>query len=196
MIKKKKRLSRGLVNKYGIDRAFEVHRQAKLLILEVRAKTGHAKPAFSTGVSQLSLGADGDRNGSSIHLLSPPIGPRLAVAADDPCMFDATVWCENEYGGELEGLGGGSTASGGDGGDYDPATDAPNCGSIISKMNYALTQYNAARDRYFEMAGWVTDGPASTGVIEGMLMSQYDTMMSYYADYKLWWGLAMKYRCF
>lgn len=49
-------------------------------------------------------------------ILTARSGPKLApgtvaaaVAHDDPCMFDASVDCENSYGGELSGAGGGGT---------------------------------------------------------------------------------------
>jgi hypothetical protein len=109
-----------------------------------------------------------------------------AVAADDPCFFDATVWCENEYGGEIGG--GGSGGGGGDSGSFD-------CGFLKTQMANSWGAYTAAQASYIEMVGWVTDAPFSSGVIEGALSVQYSKMQSYLADYNVWRGLATRYRC-
>ena len=123
-----------------------------------------------------------------------PTGPRLAVAADDPCFFDATIWCSNEFGGEL-GTGASGGGSGGDPGEA-PADDGTlNCSFLLSNMANAWKAYLDAQAVNFEMAGSVTDAPFSNGVMEGALTAQYSKMMSYLADYNTWKALASRYKC-
>jgi hypothetical protein len=107
----RRRLSRQRVNALHIDKAFELHRRVKLGLLT-------QKPARTAAARAISSGAP--KSGTAIEVgspsrafrpnltLRPPTAPRLAVAADDPCFFDATIWCANELGGEL-----GTGASGG-----------------------------------------------------------------------------------
>ena len=62
-------------------------------------------------------------------------------------------------------------------------------------MNNAYAAYVQAQERYFEMAGSVTDAPFSNGVLEAALQAQYSKMQSYLADYNTWKNLAVKYKC-
>jgi hypothetical protein len=116
----------------------------------------------------------------------------LAVAADDPCFFDATIWCSNEYGGELGGGGSGGGSYSGAAPTDDGSLD---CSFIRTNIANAWAAYVDAQRVYMELAGWVTDAPFSNGVMEGALEAQYSKMQSYLADYNLWRGLATRYKC-
>jgi hypothetical protein len=162
-------MSPARVRALRVDRVFEMHRQDKLERLQ-RAASRHTIPV----------------PGEVSH----------AVAADDPCFFDATVWCQNEYGGELGGGagGGGGGSSGDSGSSYDDGTMG--CANLVNNMNYAYRMYIQAQALYMEMASESPgEGGAVPGLYEGALSAQYSKMMSYRDDYNTWRNLAIRYRC-
>ena len=104
-----RRLSSERVRQLGIDRAFELHRQTKTVWLKERQKAVLTVGTSST-VDQRMAPAGKVARARTVspgiaRRLTVPISPRLAVASDDPCFFDASIWCSNEYGGELGGGG-------------------------------------------------------------------------------------------
>ena len=200
-----RRLSAERVHSLGIDKAFELHRKAKLEWLKEREKKASTGTTSAGQLIRLSTNATREaiRPGSptaarvlrpASRTLTVPTSVSRAVAADDPCFFDATIWCTDEYGGEL----GGGAAGGGTG--TGPSTSpsdysSTDCSFIRSSMNNAYAAYARAQAVYMEMVGSVTDAPFSNGVIEGALQAQYSKMQSYLADYNTWKNLATKYHC-
>lgn len=188
-----RRMSREKANALHMDKVFELHRQAKLDWLHQSDRGFAGGQSKAKNLNEPRYTARTQILGARSRLSIPaPVGPRLAVAADDPCFFDARVWCNNELGGELPMPSGGGAGGGTDPSDY----SSLDCANIVANMNRAYAAYLSAQFRYMTMAGGgVGDAPFSPGIMEGMLMAQYDTMMSYLADYNLWKGLAAKYKC-
>lgn len=192
----RRRLSRERVKALHIDNAFELHRQAKAEWLNQSAKgstrvqgtTTHSRRALATSATNQILRVRANLS------LSVPSGPRLAVAADDPCFFDARVWCSNELGGELPMASGGGEAGGnpGDPNEY----GSMDCSFILASMTRAYAAYLQALNNLIETSG---EGPGpdpfSGGLMEAVLQTRYETMQSYLADYNTWKALAAKYKC-
>lgn len=191
----RRRLSRAKVNALHIDQAFELHRKAKLQWINQGARSSrrdHGSVARPSANAATATIANPQLTIRPNVILTAPSGPRLAVAADDPCFFDATIWCSNEYGGELGGGGSGGGSYSGAAPTDDGSLD---CSFIRTNMANAWAAYVDAQRVYMELAGWVTDAPFSNGVMEGALEAQYSKMQSYLADYNLWRGLATRYKC-
>ena len=187
------------VRRLHVDRAFELHRQAKLAWLKERGRSAAPKRSISSDRFAPDLrGISQSPTPTITPRLLDPRGPSLAVAADDPCFFDATVWCSGEEGGELGplGTGGGSGGTGGDSGGYvDDGTLG--CANILSNMNNAYRLYLQTMSQYMELAGSAAsgDGLIASSYMDATLQAVYSKMMSYQADYNTWRSLAIKYHC-
>jgi len=178
------RFDRKTVARLKIDKAFEIHRQMKLHMIkrfgeELRKRAFRYQP-------QPALIAQRLTPGQTSLSLAPPTAPRFAVAWDDPCMFDATVMCENEYGGEIESMFG-SGSAGGDG-------SAPNCADILTKEANAYAAYYTTQQQYWQVST-AGVGAYGSGIVEATLMALYDQMQSYMADAKNWFNIAVSLGC-
>ncbi|HEY5021681.1 MAG TPA: hypothetical protein VII30_04230 [Gemmatimonadaceae bacterium] len=62
-------------------------------------------------------------------------------------------------------------------------------------MNNAYRLYIQAQAAYFQLAEGATDNPFVNGALGGLMMTQYERMMSYLADYNTWKALSAQYHC-
>lgn len=109
---------------------------------------------------------------NSAERLPVPGLPKFAVAADDPCMFDATVWCANSFGGELGMDSWGSSAIANAGGP---------CDDLLSTLQGQLTQVIAFGDWIFNHLSELAD--ANNTSINGALMDQFNIVQPIFEGY-------------
>jgi hypothetical protein len=148
-------ISRERVEHSHLREAFETHRRIKLLLIRLAQASVAAHPtapSFSRATTDGVLG---------------PSGPRYLLAQDDPCQFDATVWCEGTDDGFVP-----PTVS--SSGTPPDASNPFGCGQIAYSLYSVTQQWHQTKASIFEMASSSGGDPVLAGIYEGIITALID----------------------